>query len=42
MRQEEQEVQIMKQSFLTMVDGDFDEADKYKDEESSSEEENEL
>lgn len=29
MKQEEQEVQIMKQSFLTMVDGDFDEAEKF-------------
>ena len=42
MRQEEQEVQIMKQSFLTMVDDDFDEADKYKDEQSSSYEQNQL
>ena len=45
MRQKEQEVQIMKQSFLTIVqifNGDFDETDIYKDEESSSEEENVL
>ena len=45
MRQKEQEVQIMKQRFLTMVwivDGVFAETYKYKDEESSSDEENDL
>ena len=40
MRQDQQEVQNMKQSFLTMVDGDYNEDTKIL-EESSSDGENE-